>query len=43
MVFVKPSDIFAKLLAPIPDKIPTAKNRYPSKGFKLILRSNLIN
>ena len=31
--FVKPSDIFAKLLAAIPDEIPTAKNKYPNKGF----------
>jgi hypothetical protein len=34
-VFVKPSDIFAKLLAAIPAKIPTAKNKYPNKGFIL--------
>ena len=36
-VFVKPSDIFAKLLAAIPAKIPTAKNKYPNKGFKINL------
>ena len=32
--FVKPSDIFAKLFEAIPNEIPTAKNRYPNKGFK---------
>jgi hypothetical protein len=35
--FVKPSDIFAKLFEAIPNEIPTAKNRYPNKGFKINL------
>ena len=35
--FENPSDIFAKLLAAIPAKIPTAKNKYPNKGFKINL------
>ena len=35
--FVKPSDIFAKLFAAIPNEIPRAKNRYPNKGFKINL------
>ena len=33
--FVKPSDIFAKLFAVIPNKIPITKNIYPNKGFKI--------
>ena len=35
--FVKPSDIFAKLFEAIPNEIPTAKNKYPNKGFKINL------
>ena len=31
--FVKPSDIFAKLFAVIPKRIPIIKNIYPNKGF----------
>ena len=33
--FVKPSDIFAKLFAVIPKRIPINKNMYPNKGFKI--------
>ncbi len=33
--FVKPSDIFAKLLDAMPNEIPTAKNKYPNKGFMI--------
>ena len=35
--FVKPSEIFAKLLAAIPVKIPIAKMIYPKSGFIIIL------
>ena len=31
--FVKPSDIFAKLFAVMPKKIPIIKKIYPNKGF----------
>jgi len=31
--FVNPSDILAKLFAAIPEKIPTAKYKYPNNGF----------
>tara|TARA_B100001059_G_scaffold7109_1_gene5917 strand:- start:411 stop:536 length:126 start_codon:yes stop_codon:yes gene_type:complete len=33
--FVKPSEIFAKLLEAIPKRMPRAKNKYPKKGFIL--------
>ena len=33
--FVKPSDIFAKLFDAMPNEIPTAKNKYPNKGFMI--------
>tara|TARA_B100002019_G_scaffold249224_1_gene228481 strand:- start:194 stop:337 length:144 start_codon:yes stop_codon:yes gene_type:complete len=35
--FVKPSEIFAKLLDAIPNEIPIAKKKYPIKGFILII------
>jgi|TARA_B100001142_G_scaffold126020_1_gene127867 hypothetical protein len=35
--FVKPSDILAKLLDAIPKEIAIAKNKYPNKGFILIV------
>ena len=35
--FVNPSEIFAKLLDAIPKEIPIAKNKYPNKGFILII------
>tara|TARA_B100000282_G_scaffold250538_1_gene194848 strand:+ start:64 stop:240 length:177 start_codon:yes stop_codon:yes gene_type:complete len=35
--FVKPSDILAKLLDAIPKEIAIAKNKYPNKGFILII------
>tara|TARA_B100000427_G_C15261591_1_gene486775 strand:+ start:165 stop:341 length:177 start_codon:yes stop_codon:yes gene_type:complete len=35
--FVNPSEILAKLLEAIPNEIPIAKNKYPNKGFILII------
>ena len=35
--FVNPSEILAKLLDAIPKIIPLAKNKYPNKGFIIIL------
>ena len=34
---VNPSEILAKLLEAIPKEIPIAKNKYPNKGFMVIL------
>ena len=34
---VNPSEILAKLLEAIPKEIPIAKNKYPNKGFIIIL------
>ena len=39
--FVKPSDIFAKLLATIPKNIPIAKKKYPNNGFILIITKQI--
>ena len=35
--FVNPSEILAKLFDAIPKIIPLAKNKYPNKGFIIIL------
>jgi hypothetical protein len=34
--FEKPSDTLAKLFEAIPQEIPTAKNKYPNKGFMVL-------
>ena len=34
---VNPSEILAKLFDAIPNEIPIAKNKYPNKGFIIIL------
>ena len=34
---VNPSEIFAKLFEAIPKIMPLAKNKYPNKGFIIIL------
>ena len=34
---VNPSEILAKLFDAIPKEIPIAKNKYPNKGFIIIL------
>jgi len=33
-----PSDTFAKLFAIIPHDIPIVKNKYPNKGFIIIIK-----
>jgi len=34
----KPSDIFAKLFEAIPKDIPRARNKYPNKGFIILMK-----
>ena len=40
--FVNPSEILAKLFEAIPKIIPLAKNKYPNKGFMIILLMQLV-
>ena len=37
----KPSEIFAKLFDAIPKEIPIAKNKYPNKGFILVVTEQI--
>lgn len=42
VIFVKPSEIFAKLFEAIPKIIPLARNKYPRRGF-MIYNNEFLN